>query len=791
MTPSLLFNIAGSVVAGTLVSGLLTYLCQRGAHQVDLLDRPTEDRNLHASATPTGGGLAIAGGVIVATVVLFALQGHLPEAMVTVPFWLGALVMLGTGLWDDRHELDPKGKFALQLVAAYLLLHAGVSLPFAEGSSFSGALYSIPLSILWIVGVINAVNLIDGLDGLASGVIGIAFLAGAALFGVNGELGLMAVGLAMTGALIGFLPYNLKPASIFMGDSGSLFLGYLLAAYPLQGSVHADPVLSLLILPVLLGVPLLDTGAAIVRRLLSDRSVFAPDQGHLHHRLVERGSKQTALLTLYVAAAWFGSAAVLMSILPAVWGYGFALGTVAIALVWGGGLGCFAPLPPEELSPNAEPSPTGGRTDGRVSEDEPSLEDKPPVGGDGFGSESPRAILEGMGEENGREKKILSVVGARPNFMKVAPLHRVLERDDRFHSKIVHTGQHYDEQMSDVFFRQLGLPRPDVYLGVGSGSHAQQTARIMTAFEDIVEEEQPDLVVVVGDVNSTLACALVATKMQVEVAHVEAGLRSGDRRMPEEINRLVTDRIADHLFVTEQSGVDHLRQEGVADEKIHFVGNLMIDSLVQFRETAAETSIVEDLGVQEGDYALMTMHRPANVDHEEGVRKLLQIIKKIAADRSVVFPMHPRTRNRFEEFGLEGALMDIDGLRLLEPLGYLEFLRLMETAAVVVTDSGGIQEETTFLGVPCLTLREHTERPVTIERGTNELLALDPAQVVQRIRAVSTVDPSSDRPPYWDGKTAERIVSILAGEHRHVASGADERANGLSTVQKVGVVAET
>lgn len=357
--------------------------------------------------------------------------------------------------------------------------------------------------------------------------------------------------------------------------------------------------------------------------------------------------------------------------------------------------------------------------------------------------------------------KIINVVGARPNFMKVAPLHRLLAEDDHFESKIVHTGQHYDEQMSDVFFRQLELPEPDLYLGVGSGSHAQQTARVMTAFEEVVENEQPDLVVVVGDVNSTLACALVATKMHVPVAHVEAGLRSGDRRMPEEINRLVTDRIADHLFVTEQSGIEHLRQEGVADEKIHFVGNLMIDSLVQFREKAAATRILEDLEVEGGEYVLMTMHRPVNVDREPALRKILQILKQVAAERPLIFPMHPRTRNRFESFDMADDLKSIEGLRVLEPLGYLEFLRLMEKAAVVVTDSGGIQEETTFLQVPCLTLREHTERPVTIERGTNELLALDPSTVTQRIQEVAQSTPSADRPPRWDGRTAERIVDVL------------------------------
>jgi UDP-N-acetylglucosamine 2-epimerase (non-hydrolysing) len=359
--------------------------------------------------------------------------------------------------------------------------------------------------------------------------------------------------------------------------------------------------------------------------------------------------------------------------------------------------------------------------------------------------------------------KILNVVGARPNFMKVAPLHRALEAAGGFESLIVHTGQHYDEQMSDIFFRQLELPEPDLYLGVGSGSHAQQTARIMTAFEPIVEEEQPDLVIVVGDVNSTVACALVATKLHVPVAHVEAGLRSCDRRMPEEINRIVTDSIADYLFVTEQSGVDNLQREGVDDEKIFFVGNLMIDSLVRFREKAAETSILDDLGMTPGEYVLMTMHRPSNVDHEAGLRKLLDIIEGIAADRPLVFPMHPRTRNRFEVFGLLDALTSMDQLILLEPLGYLEFLRLMEKAAVVVTDSGGIQEETTFLQVPCLTLRENTERPVTIDMGTNELLEYEPERVFRRINErTERGKEKTQTPPRWDGRVAGRIVQILA-----------------------------
>ena len=356
---------------------------------------------------------------------------------------------------------------------------------------------------------------------------------------------------------------------------------------------------------------------------------------------------------------------------------------------------------------------------------------------------------------------IISVVGARPNFMKVAPLHRAFEAEPNITSQIVHTGQHYDERMSDIFFRQLELPKPDIYLGVGSASHAEQTARIMTAFEPIVHEEDPDLVIVVGDVNSTLACALVATKLHVPVAHVEAGLRSGDRRMPEEINRILTDRIADYLFVTEQSGITNLKREGVPDDQVFFVGNLMIDSLVYFREKASRSAILSDIGVDDGRYVLMTMHRPSNVDHADSIEQLLRLIEGLAAERTVVFPMHPRTRNRIEEFGYAARLEAIENLRLLEPLGYLEFLRLMEGAAVVVTDSGGIQEETTFLGVPCLTLRDNTERPITVDEGTNELMPLDPQRVIQRVNQVTSQNWSAQRPAKWDGQAAGRIVDVI------------------------------
>jgi UDP-N-acetylglucosamine 2-epimerase (non-hydrolysing) len=296
---------------------------------------------------------------------------------------------------------------------------------------------------------------------------------------------------------------------------------------------------------------------------------------------------------------------------------------------------------------------------------------------------------------------------------------------------------------------------------VGSGDHADQTAEIMKAFKTVVETEAPDLVVVVGDVNSTVACSLVATKRQIPVAHVEAGLRSGDRSMPEEVNRIVTDRIADLLFVTEQSGVDNLRSEGVSDDKIAFVGNVMIDALVRFREKAAQTPIVDDLGLEEGGYVVMTMHRPSNVDEKDQLEVVLQTIQQICEDRPLVFPMHPRTEARIEEFGLEEELGCIDGLQVLPPQGYLEFLALMDQAGAVVTDSGGIQEETTFLGVPCITLRPNTERPVTIREGTNELMELNPGAVSRRVTERMGHRMNGQTPELWDGRTAERIVEQI------------------------------
>ncbi|MBF0289975.1 MAG: UDP-N-acetylglucosamine 2-epimerase (non-hydrolyzing) [SAR324 cluster bacterium] len=361
--------------------------------------------------------------------------------------------------------------------------------------------------------------------------------------------------------------------------------------------------------------------------------------------------------------------------------------------------------------------------------------------------------------------KVLNVVGARPNFMKVAPLHAALQAHGAFQSMIVHTGQHYDEKMSDIFFRQLELPQPDVYLGIGGGSHAEQTGKIMMAFEKIVLEGKPDLVVVVGDVNSTLACSIVSAKCHIPLAHVEAGLRSRDREMPEEINRLVTDSVADYLLVTEQSGVDNLRAEGVAESKIYFVGNVMIDSLVRFREKAAKTSILQELSLSPKSFVLMTMHRPSNVDTKSGLQNLLQIIEHITSLKRVVFPIHPRTRKQFATFGLDSQLHSLSNLTLLDPLGYLEFLNLMENASLLVTDSGGVQEETTYLQVPCLTLRENTERPVTIELGTNELLSMDAHQVNQRVSEIlASTTVRGTIPPLWDGHASERIADIFASK---------------------------
>lgn len=359
--------------------------------------------------------------------------------------------------------------------------------------------------------------------------------------------------------------------------------------------------------------------------------------------------------------------------------------------------------------------------------------------------------------------RVINICGARPNFMKVAPLMRAYRRHPAIEPLLVHTGQHYDRNMSELFFKQLGIPEPDINLGVGSASHAVQTAEIMTRFEQTVLQRKPDWVVVVGDVNSTIACALVATKLGVRVAHVEAGLRSFDRSMPEEINRLLTDAISDLLFASEPSGVENLRREGIADEKIHFVGNVMIDTLRANLEYAERSPVLEQLGLRPNAYNVATLHRPSNVDSPETFGRILDAFEQIQQDLPIIFPIHPRTVANLKRLGLGPRIERIKNLRIIEPLGYLEFLKLTAHAAVALTDSGGIQEETTILGVWCLTIRENTERPVTISHGTNRLVGTDTDRIVAAYRQCRQSRADRQRvPELWDGRAAERIAAILA-----------------------------
>lgn len=353
--------------------------------------------------------------------------------------------------------------------------------------------------------------------------------------------------------------------------------------------------------------------------------------------------------------------------------------------------------------------------------------------------------------------KVLNVVGARPNFMKIAPIVEQMKKAPEIHGILIHTGQHYDAGMSDVFFRDLGIPRPDVHLGIGSGSHGEQTARVMMEFEKVCAAEKPDLIVVVGDVNSTMACTLVGAKLLIPVAHVEAGLRSFDRTMPEEVNRLVTDVLADHLFTTSRDADENLIREGVDPKKIHFVGNVMIDTLVKHRQKAAELDLLSRLELQKNKFALVTLHRPSNVDDAAVFGGILEALRTIAEEMPVVFPIHPRTRKRIEEFGL-----NVGKITIMDPFGYLEFLNLTSNAAIVLTDSGGLQEETTILGVPCLTLRNNTERPVTITHGTNIMVGPDRSRILEAFGRVVRGDWKPAGPPeLWDGNAAERIVEII------------------------------
>jgi UDP-N-acetylglucosamine 2-epimerase (non-hydrolysing) len=351
---------------------------------------------------------------------------------------------------------------------------------------------------------------------------------------------------------------------------------------------------------------------------------------------------------------------------------------------------------------------------------------------------------------------ILHIVGARPNFMKVAPVLHALKEHVGVEQTLVHTGQHYDANMSDVFFEQLGLPAPDVNLGVGSDTHAKQTAEIMSRFEAVVEDRRPELVLVYGDVNSTMAAALVCAKLGVPVGHVEAGLRSGDRTMPEEINRLVTDQLADLLFTPSKDADRNLHREGVSSDKIFCVGNVMIDSLVKLLPRAQW----EPENGRPGRYALVTLHRPANVDDVSVLKTILESFIEVSEDVTVLFPAHPRTQNRIAHLGL-----DTQRIRILEPQPYLSFLAMQCSATVVITDSGGIQEETTYLGVPCLTLRENTERPVTVSLGTNVLVGRDPNALRNELAKILAGDAKKGSiPPFWDGHAAERIAQVITGK---------------------------
>ncbi|MBW2366905.1 MAG: UDP-N-acetylglucosamine 2-epimerase (non-hydrolyzing) [Deltaproteobacteria bacterium] len=355
------------------------------------------------------------------------------------------------------------------------------------------------------------------------------------------------------------------------------------------------------------------------------------------------------------------------------------------------------------------------------------------------------------------------IAAARPNFMKIAPLYHALKEKDWAHPLLVHTGQHYDLNMSDAFFTDLRLPPPDIHLGVGSGTHAEQTGQVMIAYEKAALEKQPDLIVVVGDVNSTVAVSLVAAKLLIPLAHLEAGLRSFDRTMPEEINRLVTDTLADLLWTPSPDGDAHLLREGVSQEKIERVGNIMIDSLEMLREPIEADAYHKELNLEPGNYGLVTLHRPANVDPPDTLKSLCEALINVSRRFPLVFPVHPRTRNNLEKNNLMATLQAESKLLMMPPLNYIRFMNLVFHAGLVITDSGGLQEETTYLGIPCLTLRPNTERPITIEKGTNKLCKIEALETAVT-SAMSGATEKRHPPELWDGKTAERIVQSI--KHR-------------------------
>ena len=356
--------------------------------------------------------------------------------------------------------------------------------------------------------------------------------------------------------------------------------------------------------------------------------------------------------------------------------------------------------------------------------------------------------------------KILHIAGARPNFVKIASIIKACNQNPDIDSFLVHTGQHYSTNMSKAFFDELEIPQPDINLEVGSGSHAQQTAAIMKCFEPVLLEYKPDAVLVVGDVNSTVACVLVAAKLGIKTIHVEAGLRSFDRSMPEEINRIVTDSICDILFVTEPSAVENLKKEGVSESKIHFVGNVMIDTLLSNKAKAEKSDILNKLNLSDNEYAVITLHRPSNVDNHEVFSGIIGAFEEIQKDIKMVFPIHPRTLKNLQANGLANRLNILNNMKIIDPLGYLDFLKLMSNSKIVLTDSGGMQEEATILGIPCLTIRENTERPVTITDGTNRLVGTKANNIITGYKE-SLSQSNNKVPELWDGHAAERIVNVL------------------------------
>ena len=364
--------------------------------------------------------------------------------------------------------------------------------------------------------------------------------------------------------------------------------------------------------------------------------------------------------------------------------------------------------------------------------------------------------------------KVISVVGTRPNFIKIAPLAVSIKKRSNINHILVHTGQHYDREMSKLFFDELKIPKPDINLGVGSASDVAQTSRIMLRLEKVLIKEKPDLVIVVGDVNSTFAAAITARKCGIKVAHVESGLRSFDLSMPEETNRILTDHVSDLLFTTEESGNQNLLNEGIGKNNIFFVGNVMIDTLLKHKEKAKSSKILSRLNLSKGNYCILTLHRPSNVDGKESLNYVFDILNEIQKNIKIVFPVHPRTLKNINKFNLNAKVKKQENLILTEPLGYLDFICLMGNSKFVITDSGGMQEETTVLGIPCITIRDNTERPVTVEEGTNLLVSTDKKDIIEMCnKTINGIDVRRKTPKLWDGRAAERIVNIITKHFEH------------------------